>query len=410
MKKDFISTFLTQIIVLISGLAVFKLANIEFGSSGFSEFSLVKRNIAYLYTFIMLGLGVAVPRYIAKEVGTKSGNENNVFFAAFFISFISLVVTGLIFFIFQKNITFLLFGDKTYTKFLFPIFIMIAGLLLNGIVYSYYRGKMIFNYANFFQLINTGIVPLVAFLFSNNVEKVFLYTGLLMLTVNVIILLKIFITQNFDFVLTKALMPELFLYGLQRIPADFGLASLLALPAIFSAHTQGVEIAGYVAFSISLLSLSGQAVAPIGLIMLPKISHLIGEGNYVLIRHYVIKLLIFSVGISILGTFVYQIFASQILHLYLGKVDNNLLTISKSIMWGALFYPIYVTLRSVIDAYYKTAYNTVSIIGALLVYLIINFFYQDIFNALFISLVVLGLGTVYLIKLIFQKTSLEYIS
>jgi len=166
---------------------------------------------------------------------------------------------------------------------------------------------------------------------------------------------------------------------------------------LHSAHAQGVEIAGYVAFSISLLSLSGQVVAPIGLIMLPKISHLIGEGNYVLIKHYVIKLLIFSVGISILGTLIYQIFASQILHVYLGNVDEKLLIISKSIMWGALFYPIYVILRSVIDAYYKTAYNTVSIISALIAFVILIFLFHKIYLGLVISLIVLAFMTIFYI-------------
>ncbi len=65
MKKDFILTFLTQIIILISGLLVFKLAMTQFGDIGFSEFSLVKRNLAYIYNFIFIVLGVAVPRYIA---------------------------------------------------------------------------------------------------------------------------------------------------------------------------------------------------------------------------------------------------------------------------------------------------------------------------------------------------------
>ena len=405
MKKDFILTFLAQIFILISGLVVFKLAMIQFGDIGFSEFSLVKRNSTYLYTFIFVGLGVAIPRYIAKETGARSGHENNVFLSAFFIMGISLITSGVILLLFQKDISFLLFGNQHYIHFLFPLFVSIVGLSLHSIVYSYYRGKMIFNYSNFLQIINMGFVPLIVFLFAKNIEEVFLYTGFIMSVISMTVLIRIFLTQNFEFGLLKVFIPKLFFYGLQRLPADFGLASLIALPAIFSAHTEGVIIAGYVAFSISLLSLSGQVVAPIGLIMLPKISHLLGEKNFTLIQHYVKKLFIFSLLIAIVGTTTYQFFAEEILRLYLGKVELDLITISKNIMWGALFYPFYVTMRSIVDAYYDRAYNTISILVTLVLFLLLHLMTHDIYNALIIALAVLSLMTLYFIKPLLFRVS-----
>ena len=407
MKKDFILTFLTQIIVLLSGLAVFKLAMTQFGDIGFSEFSIVKRNLTYLYTFILIGLGVAVPRYIAKEIGVKSGNENTVFFSAFCIMIFSLVITAIILLLFQEKISFLLFGNQNYIRFLFPIFMSIVGLSLHSMAYSYYRGKMVFNYSNFLQIINMGFIPLSVFIFSENIEDVFLYTGLMMSSISLIVLTKIFLSQSFKVSTVKTFIPKLFTYGLQRVPADFGLASLIALPAILSAHTEGILVAGYVAFSISLLSLSGQAVAPIGLIMLPKISYLLGEKNFVLIQYYVKKLFIFSVLIAIIGTTIYQLFAEEILHLYLGKVELDLIDISKNIIWGALFYPFYITMRSVVDAYYDRAYNTTSILTALVTFLLIYLITHNIYNALIIALAILALITLYFIKPLLFRTENE---
>ncbi len=404
MKKDFILTFLTQIIVLISGLLVFKLAMVQFGDIGFSEFSIVKRNLAYLYTLILLGLGVAVPRYIAKELGTKYGNEHHVFLSALSLMTFSLLITGIILFFFQSKISFLLFGDQSYTKFLFPIFVSIVGLSLHSMVYAYYRGNMMFNHANFLQMINMGVVPLSVFFFAKNIEEVFLYTGFMMSAISLAILIKIFLSQNFEFGTIKIFIPKLFTYGIQRLPADFGLASLIALPAIFSAHTEGLVVAGYVAFSISLLSLSGQAVAPIGLIMLPKISHLLGEKNFIMIQYYVKKLFIFSIAVSITGTVIYQLFAKEILQLYLGKIELDLITISKNIMWGALFYPFYVTMRSIVDAYYVRAYNTLSILVSLVVFLTLYIITKNIYNSLIVALAALSLITFYFIKPLLLRT------
>jgi len=283
----------------------------------------------------------------------------------------------------------------------------IVGLSLHTMAYSYYRGKMIFNYSNFLQIINMGFIPLSVFIFSENIEDVFLYTGLMMSSISLIVLTKIFLSQSFEVSTVKTFIPKLFTYGLQRVPADLGLASLIALPAILSAHTEGILVAGYVAFSISLLSLSGQAVAPIGLIMLPKISYLLGEKNFVLIQYYVKKLFIFSVLFAIIGTTIYQLFAEEILHLYLGKVELDLIDISKNIILGALFYPFYVTMRSIVDAYYARAYNTISIVTALVIFLLIYLITHNIYNALIIALAILALITLYFIKPLLFRTENE---
>jgi len=397
-KKDFVFTFSTQIIVLVSGLIVFKLALLQFGNTGFSEFSMVKRNIAYLYTLLLLGLGVAIPRYIAKEIGSKSGEENNVFLAACIILFYSLLTAGVLLFGFQEQITALLFGSQSFSKFIFPLFVSLAGLSLHGLFYAYYRGKMVFKTANLIQLINIGILPPIAFLFAHNTEELFLYTGFLMSAVSTPLLIYIFFTEKFQSGRSTHFIATLFKYGAQRLPADFGLASLITLPAIFTAHTEGPLIAGYVAFSMSLLSLSGQAVAPVGLIMLPKISHLLGEKNFTQMRYYIQKLLLFALGISLFGTILYQSFADQLLYLYLGHVSDELISISKQIMWGALFYPFYVTMRSVVDAYYTRAYNTISILLALGIFLLLFTISHNVFNSLVIALSILMGVTLYFIK------------
>jgi O-antigen/teichoic acid export membrane protein len=404
MKKDFIFTFLTQIIILLSGLGVFKIAIMQFGDIGFSEFSLVKRNLAYIYTFILLGLGVAIPRYIAIEIGIKSGKENDVFLSALFIIFFSLTITIIIFLLFPKYISVLLFGNPDYTKFLLPIFISLVGLSLHSLIYAYYRGKMIFYFANFLQIINIGIVPIIVFLFAQNIEDVFIYTGLIMSILSSFVLVKIFLSNTFDFKITKNYMLKLFIYGTQRLPADIGLASLLTLPVIFTSHTDGPLIAGYIAFSISLLNLSGQVVAPIGLIMLPKISQLIGENNLLKIHFYIKKLFIFSVLISIIGTIFYQLFSVELLYLYLGNINQNLVNISRSVMWAGLFYPVFITMRSVIDAYYVKSYNTLSILAALIFFIITYIMNYSIIVSFVVSIIILVFFTIYFIIKILLKS------
>lgn len=231
-----------------------------------------------------------------------------------------------------------------------------------------------------------------------------MYTGAVMSTVSLLVLIKIFFSNTFHMQSIKQSISILLSYGSQRLPADFGLASLIALPAIFSAHTDGIIVAGYVAFSISLLNLSGQAVAPIGLIMLPKIGHLLGEKNFIMIRYYVKRLFVFSALVAIVGTLTYQLFTKEILQLYLGNANLDLIAISKNIMWAALFYPFYVTMRSVVDAYYARAYNTISILVSLTVFLILYLITNNTYSSLLLALATLSIMTLCFIKPILKRT------
>lgn len=403
MKKDFIFTFVVQFFVLISGILVFRLAMSHFGEVGFSEYSLVKRNLGYIYTIAYFGMGITIPRYISMEIGKKSGKENEVFVSSLYIFVIILILLAFISLFLKDQLAYLLFGNIKYSFFIFPIYISIVGLVTNGAVYAYYRGKMLFKKANLLQLINIGLIPIIVFLIASNVRNLFIFSGLAMTFISMGLLIKIYLSID-KVIYDKNIAKSMFFYAIQRIPGDFALSSLIALPAIFASHSSNVITAGYVAFSISLLNLSAQVIAPVGLIMLPKISHLLGEKKYALIKYYVWRLLWVAVTISLFGTILYQLFAKEILSIYLNQVSVELVNISKNIMWGTLFYPIYVGLRSVIDAYYKFAYNTVSVICSLIFFLISYLITHNIYNSLIIALTILSFMTIYFIKPLLFKS------
>ena len=129
--------------------------------------------------------------------------------------------------------------------------------------------------------------------------------------------------------------------------------------------------------------------------MLPKISRLIGEFEFSKIQIYVKRLFIVSTLIGVFGTVIYEVFTTELLALYLGETEIDLIEISKNIMWGALFYPFFVIMRSVIDAYYNKAYNSVSVTLSLLLFLVTYAISLEIEVALIFGLVTLSAVTMY---------------
>jgi len=364
MKKDITITLAVQIFVMISVLLSYKLAMSFYSESGFSEYSLIKRNVALINPLIMLGLGTALTRYIALSI-EKNKKIHHYFISSFFFMILSFIFLGIFTTIFSSYASIILYGNEKYIKFLFPMYLTLLGLSLHVLVYSYFRGKLEMTKANILQLINLGIIPLLGFYFSNSAEEVYYYAGILSILFLTPIIIKLLYQNKFVFSDIFLNTKQLLLYGIQRVPGDFGIMALFSLPVLIATHIYGIEIGGYTAFGIAMLNMSGQAVAPLGVIFLPKISQLIAKKEFDIIRIYVKKLFFLSLGISFILMSLFYLFTEDILKLYLGYVNNDLLNITRGIALGIVGYMLYVTLRGVIDAYHEKGINTINIIVGL---------------------------------------------
>ena len=373
MKKDLIITFITEFVVLGSGILVYRLAAGFLGEEGFSEYALSRRTVSLIQPALILGFGVGIPRYIAFAHASSNKEKPDTYFIGGIsvLLFVALIFT-LALNLFKGKFAFLLFGDSNYAHFMFPINLMLLGLILHASCYSYFRGRLFMLRANLLQMINLGFVPLLAFTLGNTTKQVLEITGLSWLIVSALFLLLIVWGIEWE---SRNLVPytkELLTYGVRRVPGDFGLAILLTLPAILTAHIAGVKVAGSVAFGISLLNMSGTAFAPIGLILLPKASQAIANKDFETLRHYTSRLLKTTLLLTLVGVIFFEIFADKIINLYLGKSFSDMVLVARIIMIGAIAYTIYVSMRSIIDAYSVTAINTKNILISLSVFLVLS--------------------------------------
>lgn len=373
MKKDYIVTFLTEFFVLASGILVYKLAAVWLGKVGFSEYALSRRTLSLIQPALLMGLSIGIPRYIAySSANTNSKKSDGYFISGISILAIVVLISTLILSLFKNGFAFLMFGSSHYFYLVRPINLMIAGSIIHAACYSYYRGRLLMVRANVLQLINLGFVPLLAFALGKTPKLVLGITGVGWLVVSFFFLVLIMKSLDWKNMSIVSQSKELITYGLQRVPGDFGMAALFALPATFTAHAAGVKTAGYVAFGTSLLSMAGSVFAPVGLVLLPKASQIIASKDLKLLKHYVSKLLKITFLLTALGVIIFELFAGQIISLYLGKSFSDIVLITRIIMIAALAYTVFVSLRSIIDAYYVKAMNTINILLSLLLFLALS--------------------------------------
>lgn len=371
LAREYLGTFATEFTVLASQLLAYKLAAHFLGKTGFSEYAVARRTISLIYPLPLLGLAVALPRYVARTLGPESDTRAARYFgAAVWCIAIALLVSTLLINAFPGTFALLFFAGRQYANLILPLSLLLTGLVLHSLVYSYSRGRLEMKRANVLQLINLGFVPLAAFvIFSDSVRSVLLAMGILTTAVSLVgLLLSPVKSVRLN---VKPEAKELLRYGVQRVPGDFVLMALLTLPVTFVAHFSGIQQAGYVAFGISVVNMIGSMFQPLGLILLPKASRMLAGGAHAELRTHVAQIVKATALVSIFASIVLEISAAGLIKLYLGPSFSDAVVILRIMLLAALPFSLYCVLRNVIDAYHENAVNALNLSISFAAFLVI---------------------------------------
>jgi O-antigen/teichoic acid export membrane protein len=362
LKKDFIVSYISEAIVLCSSVFIFKIIANYFGDVAFSEFALTRRSVSLLLPALMMGLSVGIPRYMAIALAKGSERDsNNYLFSGAFLLFFSLLFFGSIVLFFKSTVALLIFGRDGYVHYIYPIIIVLSGSITFTFLYSYLRGKLKITTAGLCKAINLGFFPIVSCIFASSVAEQMMVQGLAMLCFSLItlgfILAKIKIKFDQIILCTR----KLFKYGIQRVPGDFCIGGIHSIPAIATAHFVSVEHAGFIAFGITILNILSAAFSPVGLILLPKSSELFAKKEYATLKVYVKVLVIISIATGGIFLLIIEAFTYPILNTFVSNPSYDMVISIRIMMLAALALPLYVSLRSVLDAFYVKALNTINI-------------------------------------------------
>jgi O-antigen/teichoic acid export membrane protein len=368
--REYGGTFATEFAVLACQLLTYKLAAHFLGKTGFSEYAVARRTISILYPVVLLGLGVGLPRYIADATGRgDEGLRARYFGATLWCVGLSALVCVVLLNSFPGRLAYLFFGSREYTSLILPLSLVVAGSALHAIVYSYFRGILNMRAANLLQFLSLGLVPLAVFTFySQSVQA--LLTALGILTIVVAGLALPFTPLRAAAKNNRGQAKELLRFGIQRVPGDFILMALLALPVTFVAHLKGVQEAGFVAFGISVVSVIGSVFAPVGLVLLPKAATMFAEGSSKELREHLRTLLRFTFAVSVVMILAIWMWAPGIIRLYLGVGFEQVVPIVRLLVVGALPYSLYLVVRNLVDAYHRDGVIAAILFGGLAVFLV----------------------------------------
>jgi O-antigen/teichoic acid export membrane protein len=361
--REYGSTFATEFTVLGCQLLTYKLAAHFLGKTGFAEYAVARRTISILCPVVLLGLAVGLPRYIANAAGRFNEESKARYLGAtLWCVGLSTLVCVVLLSAFSSGLAYLFFGSREYASLILPLSLVVTGSALHAVVYGYFRGMLQMRAANLMQFVNFGLMPLAVFLFYNkSVQSLLSALGILTFAVAGVALL--FTPWNAVVKDNREYVKELLRFGVQRVPGDFILMALFALPATIVAHKSGIRAAGFVAFGISMLNVIGSFFSPFGLILLPKASALLAAGKNRELRRQVWLLTRITLIVSATLAAGIAIGADTLIRLYLGPDFTEGASILRFLLLAAVPYSLYTVLRNVVDAFHELGVTTMILVA-----------------------------------------------
>jgi O-antigen/teichoic acid export membrane protein len=414
MRRQLTWTFATELFVMASAVYMLHLAATLLGPEGFGAYTLGRRVVSFLQLPLLLGLGIAAPRFIAAarartHDGTQSGSGPHDFAAAALVSGLVPTTLAVLLMWSAPGLTaqFLL-GDGSLAPLVPALGVALLGMTVHVLVYSILRGGNQVRWANCFQLINIGVVPLaVATLTSARADSFLLGIGIGVLATSAAVIIALMGAAK----RARALSPSsiathgsiLLRFGLPRVPGEFALVGLFALPSVVSAHTSGIVAAGHVSLCLSVLTLIGSAFTPASLVLLPRASAFVATGNLAGLRRILKPIVFGGLCLTVVGMLIGQVMLPWAVRIAFGEEFLVAVPALRVAMLAAIPYVAWVLMRSALEALDVRPINSVNLaiaVGTLMLLLPLARDPVQLMSALLVALVVLAALTA---KALYQR-------
>lgn len=366
-----------QFLVFLAAILNVSIVGRAMGATALAEFLLVKRVSSWLTAAITLGISVGIPRFVAQNSHIK-GVPEKYFRAGLIIASASAALTWTFCSLGRPFVARWFFGGIQYANLVTPLMILSTATMMHLVIYGYYRGLLLMRTANVLQALNIAVLPLAltyAFAFTKSIPVVLGATAVSILLVCVFSGAKV-LSKGMDHVQLPfaAAGKNLLVYSAARMPGDLGIQGLLALGPMIAAHYTDMHQVSFVLLGMSLLMAVGLAITPLGLVLLSKISSMLGQGREKEARDQVNLLREALLHTSSLVLAQSVVFCPLLVQWWVGKSSEGSGPVLRAMVLAVPFYVIYVSCRAVVDAKSTIPYNTRNIFIAFGFFLVLVWF------------------------------------
>jgi len=389
MRTQLTWALISELAVMAASIVLLKLAAQVLGVVGFGEYTLSRRAIGFLYLPLVMGLGIAAPRYVAiSRAGALPGYSASSFaVVTLTVGLLPTVIVIALMNLSPAGASTILFGNASMIRLVPAATLALGGLAIHILVYAVFRGEGQIKLASILQLLTFGIVPVAAFLLApQDAGAVLKATGATWIAMNGIPLLILLAREKGHSSTIRSLSDHLRLllrFGIPRVPGDFALVGLFALPALVALRAHGVVAAGQFSAALSFLTIVSSVFAPVGLVILPRASAQAAMGDLAGLRRLVLRILSGGMILVIIAVAIGELLIPAFVRWYFGPEFVAAVPVFRACLLGAIPYVVYVLLRNILDALDVRALNSRNLIITLVLLVTLCLLNTDIMSMAF---------------------------
>jgi O-antigen/teichoic acid export membrane protein len=350
LKRALLYSLIAEALTTAAMLWTFRLASLEWGPAGMSEWVLARRVISLMLPAITCGLDVALTLASARHSGSLQAASADLIAASLPVLIACTLLLGVME-LAPGAVSTLLFGGPEFSGLLRAVAAMLAAVSLHTLLFAYLRGTMQFLAANVLHFLVYGFLPVIAILLLSVTPQ----QTLLLLALATLLLVLAFASRwaRIQPFRTRFIQParRLLSDGLPRVPAAFGMLSLFALPTLIVAHTDNAVNAALVSLGLSIVTIAGSAFGPVALVLLPVVARAAHDRKAHALSgktHYILPFAVLAGALVALTTFVFSDVMAEAL---LGRNDPTLSHIFRWVAPAAIPYIFFVCSRPLVDAH-----------------------------------------------------------
>lgn len=371
---DLALTMGAEAATVLSSLLLTSILSRWLGPRALSEYLLLRRVLSWTIAGTLLGLATGLPRYVAHAAGRRNHNEPEYFLAASICMIPAAVITGGLMVIYRGAFAKWFFGDGHETSLVVGLALLLFGYTIHHAVYGYYRGLLEMTRANLLGLCNTALLPvaLVMVMFrSQPVGTMMSEIGCLMAIIGALFAMPVLVRlrHRMSASTLRARCKELLQYGVPRVPGEFGSAALTALGPMLAVHYIQIAQVSPLLLGLNMLMVSGYAAGPLGMMLLSKVSMMLGKNQHEEVQSRLRLLVAAVMEVSVFTCIQLAVFADVVVRAWVGPGYEDQMGVIRLVLLAIPPYLFFVALRSTIDAATVKPLNTANVLVSLAVYL-----------------------------------------
>lgn len=340
-----------------------------FGAVGFGEYQVARRTLAVVAFPLMCGVGVSMPRYVARGIGDRKEVATWLLSGGILAAMLIAVFLGLGTW-WSAELGRWTFGIGGGRWLVLSLLLAVAGTFCHTLAYAAMRGLSRFRSAAVLQVVDGGLAPLAGVLLAGGrVERALGITGGLWITIGCVVFVRIcwqWARPAPSAMGVCGATRALFIFGAPRIPGEVALFGLFALPAYAAVYRNDIVGAGFLSVGLSLVQAMATVFAASGFVLLPYWSRAAKSAEARLVARKRVGVLVIASGlVTALAMVLFQIFLRPVVRLLLGPLAEAGLNDIRYVTFGAVPYVIYLVLRDYFDAISVFPMNTVALTAAI---------------------------------------------